>query len=123
MVVASEYGRARMITDKRRKLIERFDGPGEFYDLQRDPEERDNLFDDPSVTDDQQLLSTELKRRFNDHTRPGASGWALPVSGAGQIQPTTRGLPDERSYAQLGPLSSDPPLASGRKWWETMPDS
>ncbi len=102
VVVASEYGGARMITDKRHKLIERFDGPGEFYDLQQDPNERDNRFDDPSVKDAQWRLSTELRRRFEEQTRPGISAWERPVTGFGQIHPTSRGLSDAESYAQSG---------------------
>lgn len=45
-----EYGNARMIRDARWKLIRRFPGPNgsfpdEFYDLQSDPAEEQNLFD------------------------------------------------------------------------------
>ncbi|MEO7588747.1 MAG: sulfatase-like hydrolase/transferase [Arachnia sp.] len=100
VVVASEYGGARMVTDGRHKLVERVDGPGELYDLQQDPDERDNRFDDSHLQDTQQRLSSELRRRFEQQTRPGVSGWERPVTGFGQIHPTSRGLEDVHAYAQ-----------------------
>lgn len=68
VVVASEYGGARMITDKKHKLVERLDGPGELYDLEQDPDERDNRYDDPSVAEIRSTLSMELQRRFAQQT-------------------------------------------------------
>ncbi len=100
VLVTSEYGGARMITDGRLKLVERFDGPGELYDLQIDPDERRNLFDDPARSADRTRLSGWLTERFDAETRPGTSGWDRPVTGFGQIQPVSRGIPAERSYAQ-----------------------
>ncbi|MHB1011124.1 MAG: sulfatase-like hydrolase/transferase, partial [Propionibacteriaceae bacterium] len=106
VVVTSEYGGARMITDGRVKLVERLDGPNELYDLEQDPGERDNRIDDPALSRIHERLLQEMRQRFEEHTRPGASGWERPVSGHGQVQPTSRGLPDRRSYAQ-GPEGSD----------------
>lgn len=100
VVVSSEYGGARMITDGCFKLVERFDGPGEFYDLVEDPSEQRNLYDDPSWRTEQSTLSTELHQRFGQHTRPGTSAWTRGVTGLGQIQPLSRGLSDEQTYAQ-----------------------
>ena len=100
VVVASEYGGARMITDGQNKLVERFDGPGELYNLEKDPRERDNLFNDPFHDGIRRRLSDEMERRFAQHGRPGASGWERPVTGFGQVHPVSRGIPDEQSYVQ-----------------------
>jgi choline-sulfatase len=104
--VTSEYGGARMITDGRVKLVERLNGPGEFYDLGTDPGERSNRFGDQSLRTQQEHLSRLLSERFSADTRPGASGWHRPVTGFGQIHPVSRGLPGSMSYAQ-GPDDSD----------------
>lgn len=100
VLVTSEYGAARMITDGRMKLVERLGGPGELYDMGIDPQERSNLFDDPTCRADQERLSRWLVERFDAETRPGVSGWDRPVTGFGQIHPVSRGLPGGRSYAQ-----------------------
>ncbi|MDA8437510.1 MAG: sulfatase-like hydrolase/transferase [Propionibacterium sp.] len=100
VLVTSEYGGARMITDGPLKLVERLEGPGELYDRRIDPDEQNNLFDDPTRSADRERLSRWLAERFEAETRPGTSGWDRPVTGFGQIQPVSRGIPAERSYAQ-----------------------
>lgn len=100
VLVTSEYGGARMLTDGRMKLVERLGGPGEMYDMSVDPEERTNLFDLESHRRERERLSRLLAERFDHDTRPGVSGWDRPVTGFGQIHPVYRGLSGERSYAQ-----------------------
>lgn len=113
VLVTSEYGGARMITDGRMKLVERFDGPAEFYDLATDPDERANLVEDGAHRDDRERLSGWLAERFATDTRPGVSGWERPVTGFGQIHPVSRGLPDLRAYAQSREASDGVRGASG----------
>ncbi len=100
VLVTSEYGGARMLTDGRMKLVERLHGPGEMYNVIDDPTESVNLLDDPSYRSDQTRLSQWLAERFELETRPGIGGWDRPVTGFGQIHPVGRGLPGERCYAQ-----------------------
>jgi len=100
VLVTSEYGGARMLTDGRMKLVERLDGPCELYELSSDPDENVNLFDVRSHRTERERLSRLLAARFEAETRPGVSGWERPVTGFGQIHPVARGLAGTRSYAQ-----------------------
>jgi arylsulfatase A-like enzyme len=71
-----------MARTPRYKLIERYpyEGvrfPNELYDLQEDPRETVNRYDDPSLRSVVQELSAELRRFFADYTVPGHSGLDL----------------------------------------------
>ena len=107
VVVTSEYGGARMITDSQHKLVQRFDGPGELYDLTQDPDEQMNLYDDPAVSTIQKTLAESMQTRFQGFTRAGSSGWEQPVRGWGQVHPVSRGVPAEKTYVQTVLDSSD----------------
>lgn len=102
VVVASEYGGARMVTDGRFALMVRRDGPDELYDNVEDPQQKDNRIADPSLDDVRSRLLKSLEEWFAAVERPGASGWDRPVMGYGQIQPVSRGLPALESYVQFG---------------------
>ncbi len=100
VVVASEYGGGRMVTDGRWVYVDRQSGPSELYDRAHDPDERNNLVDDPAFEQERSRLRAELHRWFEARERIDASAWERRVRGLGQLQPVTRGMPDEATYAQ-----------------------
>lgn len=80
--IISEYGNARMARNERFKLIRRrpFGGvgfPDELYDLQTDPRETVNCYDQPAHQDTIRDLSVALDRYFSNYTVSGHSGWEL----------------------------------------------
>lgn len=88
VVVFDEYGPVRMIRTDEWKYVHRYPlGPHELYHLAADPQERDNLVDDPArqgvVTD----LRATLADWFLRHTDPRFDGTKEPVTGRGQIGP------------------------------------
>lgn len=98
VVVTGEYGQGRMITDGRYVLVTRSAGPDEFYDHDTDPLEAENLIDSPTHREVIEQLRGRLREWFDRWSRPGQDAYHLPVSGKGQIHPTSRGLPPEQSY-------------------------
>jgi len=77
-----EYGPVRMISDGRFKLIQR--GPGEqnqFFDLQTDPREMTDLFNDPTHQSKMGELTQHLEQYFETYASAeydGRLGAALP---------------------------------------------
>lgn len=57
-------GRARMVFDGRYKLIHRLDAAGELYDLEQDPEELRNRFEDPELREVRARLNERLVRFY-----------------------------------------------------------
>lgn len=98
VVLFSEYGGGRMVTDGRWKLVERHEGPRELYDLVCDPDERNNLADCVEVRDVQSKLLQQLEQWFERHERPGYRAYDRAVQGYGQVHPLSRGLSDQRTY-------------------------
>jgi arylsulfatase A-like enzyme len=77
-----EYGNARMARTGRYKLIERhpYQGvrfPDELYDLEQDPRETVNRYDDAALQFIVRDLSAELRRFFATYTVSGHSGLDL----------------------------------------------
>lgn len=99
VVVASEYGGGRMITDGRWKYVERFDGPTELYDLGTDPGESTNLAD--VDIDRVRALSGALAAWSAARERPGVSPYERSVRGYGQVHPVWRGRSDADTYVQV----------------------
>lgn len=99
VVVASEYGMGRMITDGRWVYVHRKDGPNELYDHEHDPGERSNLIDEPSCTERVSELHRSLIGWYSTRERAGMEGWEHPIRGYGQLHPVARGLPDDLTYA------------------------
>lgn len=100
VVVHSEYGQGRMITDGRWKLVARPTGAGptELYDTADDPEELHNLSGLPSRHAIQTDLTTALADWFAIHEREGSSAVTHAISGYGQIHPLSRGRADAETY-------------------------
>ncbi|MGQ4509629.1 sulfatase-like hydrolase/transferase [Dermabacteraceae bacterium CCM 9519] len=101
VVVHSEYGGGRMITDGAWKLVHRYRGPGELYNLEEDPGEKENLYDEPAYAQTRQRLLDGLEEWFSAHERGEMSAFKRPVSGFGQVYAISRGYSDEETYRPL----------------------
>ncbi|BCW60183.1 sulfatase-like hydrolase/transferase [Arthrobacter sp. StoSoilB20] len=85
VVVFDEYGPVRMIRSAEWKYVHRYPhGPHELYSLVADPDERDNLVDDPVHALRAAGMRGQLQEWFHRHAVPGFDGSSLPVAGAGQ---------------------------------------
>ncbi len=100
VVVHDEYGGLRMVRSRTAKLIERFDGPHELYNLTDDPDERNNRFDDPSLEGIRAELHDQLQAWFAARVRPPHDGYRLPVAGYGQNAPLATPPLDVPLFAQ-----------------------
>jgi arylsulfatase A-like enzyme len=70
-----EYGDVRMIRDHRYKLVRRYpDGPNEFFDLQNDPREEVNVFDESRYADKIAALNRTLNQYFETYADPIKNG-------------------------------------------------
>lgn len=99
VVVASEYGGGRMITDGRWVYVERHDGPTELYDRDADPGERVNLADEEACRGEVARLGEALRAWYAPRERAGSSAWERDVRGFGQVHPVSRGRSDAETYA------------------------
>ena len=80
--VFGEYGNARMVRTRDRKLIRRYPGPtgrfpDELYDLSSDPRETDNVFENSQYTSACEELSSRLESHFSRYEFPDRSGLRL----------------------------------------------
>jgi len=97
IVVFDEYGPVRMIRTLKEKYIHRFpDGPHEFYDLEFDPDENNNLAGLPEYQGNIGRLRERLERWFSNHVDARFDGILLPVTGKGQLDRLDR--PSERHF-------------------------
>jgi len=106
----SEYGNARMIRTAQHKLILRypfggFTGPNELYDLQGDPRETVNRYDDESLAPTVAQLTAKLNKFFETYSVPGRTGLQLEE----QVQPNEN--PPWVTYARLRTAETKPPTA------------
>ena len=86
LVVFDEYGPNRMIRDTRYKLIHRYPyGENELYDLEEDPWETKNLFNNEEYKLVITSLEDKLSKWFSKHTNTLVDGLALGVNGNGQF--------------------------------------
>ena len=84
IAVFDEYGGVRMLRQKRWKYVCRYPaGPNELYDLEADPQERENLID-KAPEQLIKLLHNRLEEWFYYQTRPETDGRTAGVTGAGQ---------------------------------------
>ncbi|MDO5678637.1 MAG: sulfatase-like hydrolase/transferase, partial [Propionibacteriaceae bacterium] len=98
VVVVSEYGGARMITDGRWKYVARFDGPAELYDLHADPAEANNLAE--TQPERANSMAASLQEWYRGRERGQYTGYQRAVRGYGQLQPVTAGVANVDSYVQ-----------------------
>lgn len=99
LVVYDEYGDTRMVrTDEWKFVFRGTDQPGELYALMDDPNERDNLFDDPARKTVRADLHILLQDWFATHVDPERDGLGMGVTGCGQAQPFRKSLDNERTF-------------------------
>jgi arylsulfatase A-like enzyme len=86
VVVFDEYGPARMIRTQRFKYIHRYPyGPHEFYDLEQDPDETRNRYEEEACQAEIASLRARLADWFHRYSDPAADGSREGVTGKGQI--------------------------------------
>lgn len=84
--VHDEYGTTRMIRTKNAKLVYRYPyGPHELYDLENDPGEDCNLYDDPGWEMVRCDLMKRLEEWFLRYSDPRVDGTKEAVTGFGQL--------------------------------------
>ena len=104
--VYDEYGSCRMIRTAEWKYVHRYsDHPNELWDLVNDPDERNNLIDDPAQADRIKELRGQMEEWFDRYVEPDKDGLAFNVSGAGQVRPVGKKWEDgtdpfDRAVAQ-----------------------
>jgi choline-sulfatase len=71
-----EYAEVRCIRTRTRKLLLRASPhPSELYDLEADPQEKRNLFDDPQYASERNKLRRELESFFAERGAPPLNEW------------------------------------------------
>ena len=88
VVIYDEYGYCRMIRTAEWKYVDRHpDGPHELYDVVNDPDDRDNLIDDPAHADRVEDLKKKMETWFQQYVIPDMDGRMYNVAGYGQLRP------------------------------------
>ena len=88
VVIYDEYGTTRMVRTEEWKYVHRHpDGPHELYDLVNDPDERENLANDPRQTARVGELKMRLQDWFARFAVEGRDGRDFSVMGKGQLRP------------------------------------
>lgn len=86
VVVFDEYGPVRMIRTATHKYVHRYPyGPHEFYDLTADPDENQNLVNDPDAAGQIRELRGRLETWFARYVHPLMDGAREGVTGRGQV--------------------------------------
>jgi len=85
VVVFDEYGPVRMVRTKEWKYVYRHaHGPHELYDMVNDPDERNNLIDDPGQTERIGELRAMMDEWFERYVIPERDGLRRPGDERGQ---------------------------------------
>ena len=85
VVIFDEYGPVRMIRTDRYKYIHRYPyGYNEFYDLEQDPGEEHNRYDDPACEEIILELRRRMEKWFERFVDPAIDGTKEAVTGKGQ---------------------------------------
>ena len=85
IVVYDEYGKTRMIRDRKYKYIHRYgDGECELYDMETDPDETVNLHGKEQFTDVERSLKEEMEIWFDRFTDEKKDARKFDVKGRGQ---------------------------------------
>lgn len=86
VVVFDEYGPVRMIRSETDKYICRYPyGPDEYYDLDKDPDEKNNLIDDLEYRELIFTMKKEMELWFEKYVDPDRNGLMEGVTGNGQL--------------------------------------
>lgn len=85
VVIYDEYGKTRMIRKGRYKYIHRYGGgPCELYDMERDPEEAEDLYGKEEYSSIIQSMKKEMEDWFARYTREKTDARKFSVKGRGQ---------------------------------------
>ena len=88
VVIYDEYGSCRMIRTAEWKYIDRYPGgPHELYDIVNDPDDRNNLIDDPTQAERVNHLKRAMETWFKEYVIPDLDGRMYNVTGYGQSRP------------------------------------
>ncbi|MFB7893640.1 sulfatase-like hydrolase/transferase [Microbacterium sp. NPDC056044] len=110
IVVFDEYGPVRMIRTGEWKLVDRIaPEPSELFHLSRDPDEDQNLFDDPRYRQIRDQLKSQMEEWFERYTVPELDGRHLPVLGLGQ-RTLVRGHAPSDVFVPMAPPGTVPVL-------------
>ncbi len=87
VVILDEYGSSRMIRNRRWKYIHRYPyGPNELYDLEKDPQEKQNLADALEYAAVKAELLDTLQKWYHQYADPAVDGTREAVTGFGQMR-------------------------------------
>lgn len=99
--IYDEYGPVRMVRNKKFKYIHRYPyGPFEFYDLQLDPTEKNNEYNNIMYSETINRMRNELEEWFVNYVNPDIDGATLPVTGEGQMTKANRSKLKSYSFIQ-----------------------
>ena len=85
VVIFDEYGPVRMIRSKEWKYIHRYPfGPHELYNLNTDPNEKENLISKENMQEKIIEMRIKLEKWFIKYVNPEIDGAKEPVYGGGQ---------------------------------------
>ena len=103
VVVFDEYGPVRMIRTYVDKYVCRYPyGPDEYYDLQQDPNEEQNLIDAPARAPRIRALKQQMEAWFARYADPAMDGRHERVSGNGQLDRAGLYAEGRQNYEPLG---------------------
>jgi choline-sulfatase len=87
IIIFDEYGPVRMIRTERWKYVYRHAcGPHELFDLGNDPDERQNLVDEPAQKDRIEELKKMMDRWFAKYVIPARDGLTQDGTQLGQTE-------------------------------------
>lgn len=87
VVILDEYGSSRMIRNRKWKYIHRYPyGPHELYNIEKDPEETQNLISLPEYEEIRCEMFGKLQRWYSKHTDLRVDGVKEAVTGMGQLR-------------------------------------
>ncbi len=85
IAICSEYGRIRMMRNKKRKLVyDCLSGVIQYFDLEKDSDEANNLLNDADYQEEITRMEEELKQWFDRYAMEQQDGQQYPVVGKGQ---------------------------------------
>ena len=103
VVIYDEYGATRMIRTKDWKYVHRHpDGPNELYNLENDPDERQNLVEEQSQKSRIDEMKQAMDDWFAEYVDPDKDGLKYNVTGSGQMRPVGKDWDNEEE-----PFSQD----------------
>lgn len=102
IIIADEYGPVRMLRTREWKYVHRYPyGPHELYDLVNDPNEENNLYDDPAQERRIVDMRNRLEAYFLKYSDPSIDGTREGVTGLGQMCRAGSGSTRIDTYAQF----------------------